>query len=484
MPVREVAFELECFEWADERLVVAGRWKGLAGRRLARPVLSIDTGTGRRKRLVALPGGHLGVAEDVWRAAFDWPGDPTEIVAAELEVGGSVAVDLPLPDRRRRRRKRAPVEGSDEALRNEAIALRAQVERLRAELAGRERENMQLRAQLDEEDEGGDEPGTAAPTVEIERLASEREELSAELARLAGERDQTRVELAAEIERLEGERAGTAAELEQLRAAGEHSNEQLDVLREAIAEAAAEAEAVRDRHRAELAALQDDLVAERAQVARLRIELEERPALPPPATESARAAAASAPPPAPDKPPGQETQPLPLLQEAASLPGGLDPPGPLRAGARPATQPGTGARIQSWLRATAAPPRPVDEEPDDIAVRSAAPPRQVDEESDDDAVREAAPARAGTASLQALKSRLEQLFSSNGHAADEVEPKAVHEDAALPGPRRTATAARARAGASFAARSNQAEVWGLRILAVVLVAVLLIALLLLLTSVA
>jgi len=304
--------------------------------------------------------------------------------------------------------------------------------------------------------------------------------LSAELARLAGERDQTRVELAAEIERLEGERTGTAAELEQLRAAGEHANEQIDVLREAIAEAAAEAEAVRDRHRAELAALQEDLVAERAQVARLRIELAERPALPPPATESARAAATAGPPPAHDEPPGQDTQPLPVLQEAASLPGGLDPPGPLRAGARPATQPGTGARIQSWLRSTPAPPGPVDEEPDDITVSSVAPPRQVDEEPED----EAAPTRFGAVSLQAIRSRLEQLFSSNGHAADVAEPEAAPETPALLGPRRTATAARARAGASFAARSNQAEVWGLRILAVVLVAVLLIALLLLLTSVA
>ena len=40
-PVREVAFELDCFEWADERLEVAGRWKGLAGRRLNRPVLTV-----------------------------------------------------------------------------------------------------------------------------------------------------------------------------------------------------------------------------------------------------------------------------------------------------------------------------------------------------------------------------------------------------------------------------------------------------------
>ena len=119
MPVREVAFELECFEWADERLELAGRWQGLAGRRLTGPVLSLDTGSGRRKRLVAMPGGHFGAAEESWRATFAWPGDPAEITGAELEVGGNVVVDLPLPDRRRRRRKRPAVDPGDDALRGE-----------------------------------------------------------------------------------------------------------------------------------------------------------------------------------------------------------------------------------------------------------------------------------------------------------------------------------------------------------------------------
>ncbi|MGI8778633.1 MAG: hypothetical protein ACR2L8_00425, partial [Solirubrobacteraceae bacterium] len=98
-PVKEVAFELECFEWAEERLEVAGRWKGLVGRRLVRPVLTLQTESGRRKRLLALPGGHMGAAES-WRATFAWPNDPAEITEAALEVGGNLVVDLPLPDRR------------------------------------------------------------------------------------------------------------------------------------------------------------------------------------------------------------------------------------------------------------------------------------------------------------------------------------------------------------------------------------------------
>src|SRR5215207_5502688 len=173
-PVREVAFELECFEWAEERLEVAGRWKGLGPHRLNRPVLTVETDGGRRKRIVAMPGGHLGVAGETWRATFAWPGDPAEISGAELEVGGSLVVELPLPDRRRRRRRRpAADEPADEALRAEVGALRGQVERLRAELAGREREIIALHAQLDEEagdDEAPARAGADDRTVEISRL--------------------------------------------------------------------------------------------------------------------------------------------------------------------------------------------------------------------------------------------------------------------------------------------------------------------------
>ena len=161
-PVREVAFELECFEWAEERLEVAGRWQGLGPRRLNRPVLTVETDSGRRKRIVAMPGGHMGVSGETWRASFAWPGDPAEITDAELEVGGNVVVDLPLPDRRRRRRRRAAAEQhTDETLRADAAALRGQVDRLRAELAGREREIIALHAQLDEETDEEEDPARA-----------------------------------------------------------------------------------------------------------------------------------------------------------------------------------------------------------------------------------------------------------------------------------------------------------------------------------
>jgi predicted nucleic acid-binding Zn-ribbon protein len=550
MAVREIAFELECFEWADERLEVAGRWKGLAGRRLNRPVLTVDVEGGRRKHLVALPGGHVGAAEGTWRAAFDWPGDPADITSAELEMGGSVVVDLPLPDRRRRRRRRPAADAGDEALRAEAGALRGQVERLRAELAARERENMRLSAQLDEEPgEQGDKGDAGAPTVEIERLSSRQQELTAELERLAGERDHTRAELSTEVERLQAERAELAAEvqrlhgehdrttveLERLRDEGERSQSEIDDLREAFSEAAAEAEESRDRHRAELAALEKELRAERAAVARLTTQLATRPELPPPATESARRAATA--------PAGDETQPLP--------PATFDAPGPLRAGGRPADQPGAEheprhSRIPAWLRGGR---RSADEDPgadetvaaetDEVAPEEPSEGEGSPDPAADETVADetrpdggagpddaAAPARAATTaaaarhavarrtarehgakqapgrrvagengaredaeggpampSLRAIKARLESIFASNGHAVAADEPGSAHEEA-LPGPRRSASAARARAGATVAARRSPVELWALRILAAALVAVLLIAFLLILTSIA
>ena len=136
----QVAFELETFEWVDDRLEVAGRWRGVGARRLSRPVLTVETAGARRKRIVALPGGQMGANGETWRATFSWPGDPGEITGAALEVGGNLLVDLPLPDRKRRRRRRSSQDTSDDVLRGEVGALRSQIERLRAELAGRERE--------------------------------------------------------------------------------------------------------------------------------------------------------------------------------------------------------------------------------------------------------------------------------------------------------------------------------------------------------
>ena len=120
----------------------------------------------------------------------------------------------------------------------------------------------------------------------------------------------------------------------------------------------------------------------------------------------------------------------------------VDAPGPLRAAARPVTPPFTGEG--------------------EIA---------------------AAPVAPGPGPLQALKERMEGLFNSNGHAPDEDARDHV-EATGAPLPRRSAAAARARAGATVAARRSPVEVWALRIFAAVFVAVLLTAFLLFVIHVA
>jgi len=468
-PVREVAFELECFEWAEERLEVAGRWKGLGPHRLNRPVLTLETEGGRRKRVVAMPGGHMGVAGETWRAAFAWPGDPAEITGAELEVGGSLVVDLPLPDRRRRRRRRLAVEQqADETLRTEVGALRGQVDRLRAELAGRERELIALRAQLDEAAGDEDAPARAGAderTVEIGRLPegaerAEAEELTVEIQRLSGEVERLQEEkqagademgaeirrLAAEVERLQAENAAAAdavpPELERLAAEREAAvadererwQAEVDELREAFADAAAEAEEVRDRHRAELAALEAQLREERAQVARLSTQLGWK-AEGPDADESGDS---------PTMPVPAPTEPEQARIEATVL----DAPGPLLAGSRPASPRGG---------EDTADPAPVFVEEEDGEERG-----------------------EGTSALQALKARFEGLFASNGNGQHDDSDETL----GVPRPVRTASAARARAGATVAARRSQGEVWAMRVLAAFVVAVLLTAFVLILTYIA
>ena len=133
---RELSFELERFEWvADDRLEVSGNWQGLTGRRLARPVLTVEA-DGRRRRLTALPGGQLpGKGGEAWRASFAWPHGPADVESAELEVGRSLVVDLPAP-RRRKRRSLGRRAAADDGLRSELAELRAQIAELRQARGG------------------------------------------------------------------------------------------------------------------------------------------------------------------------------------------------------------------------------------------------------------------------------------------------------------------------------------------------------------
>ena len=468
-PVREVAFELECFEWADERLEVAGRWKGLGPRRLSRPVLTVETEGGRRKRIVALARradgvGRRDVARDVLLAGRSRRDHRRRARGRRQPRRRPAAAGPQAPPAPPRRPSRAPTRRC--APRSARCAARSSG--CGRELAGREREIIALRSELDEEtddDAGVERAGADQRTVEIQRLAGELErmrdeqaavadERTVEVQQLARERDEARAELSADAERREAEQS--------------RWQEEIDALREAFSDAAAEAEASRDRHRAELGELQDALRAERAEVARLTTQLaaaeeDAAPGRPRRGAQGRRgrrrpgdAADAGA---CRDRRrhvrarggrraahrgdarargPSTGGRGDPTEVEAAVL----DAPGPLLAGGRPVTPPGAEeqprvSRVPAWLRGG--------------------------EDADE--------APPGDSPLQALRERFAGMFASNGHA-DEAGRGAS--EPAVPRPRRSAAAARARAEATVAARRSPAEVWGMRVLAAIVVAVLLI----------
>ena len=107
-----MAFEVDHFEWIDDRLEVSGRWYGLRGHRFVRPALTVevdDDGDDRRRMLADLE--HKPWAADDgtdWIAAFPWDGEPVELARAELAVAPTLAVDLPLPRLPRGHKRASP----------------------------------------------------------------------------------------------------------------------------------------------------------------------------------------------------------------------------------------------------------------------------------------------------------------------------------------------------------------------------------------
>ena len=94
----QTGFELDRFQWSEDgRLEVEGRWFGVRGRRFVRPVLTLQVSGGRRRLLAVLE--HKPWAADegaAWIAAFPWEGSHEDVGDAELEVG-ALTVDLPPP---------------------------------------------------------------------------------------------------------------------------------------------------------------------------------------------------------------------------------------------------------------------------------------------------------------------------------------------------------------------------------------------------
>jgi hypothetical protein len=272
--VGEVAFELERFGWSEPgRLEVVGRWSGLEGRRLGRPVLTVEAG-GQRRRLTAMPGGQL-TGSGEWRATFACDADPTAIDGVVLEVGRRLVVDLPPPKKRSRakadpslerlheeRLRRQEAEASLAERDAELVSLREEAD---AALAERETEAETLRDELTTAQEA-----LAAAEQERERLAGELERVTADL----GIRDQ---ELTTAREELRRANVEAEARLAAERAATTEVREKLATAREE-AEATMTAEAQEtERLRAELDAAREEsertVEAERAETAKLREDL-------------------------------------------------------------------------------------------------------------------------------------------------------------------------------------------------------------------
>lgn len=206
------SFDLERFEWtAPDRLEVAGRWFGMRGLRFMRPTLDLRAGEDRH-RLLALLEHKPWIAEEgeLWVAAFPWEGDRAKLTAAELAVGPSLAVELPVPGgsrkpngRSRKPPKRAPVRAEPSRERLVEEARQAREER---DLAFRERDAALAMRETA--------TGERTAAVRAQKgLARERDAAIAARAETLEQLESVRAELDAAI----AERNEAVAELESIR---------------------------------------------------------------------------------------------------------------------------------------------------------------------------------------------------------------------------------------------------------------------------
>lgn len=91
----EATFSLERFEsTAPSRLRVGGGWTGIDRRSLTEPalILHAQDGSERVDVVESIVGGLRH-----WVATFSWDGEPATIQRAQLELAGSLVVELPVP---------------------------------------------------------------------------------------------------------------------------------------------------------------------------------------------------------------------------------------------------------------------------------------------------------------------------------------------------------------------------------------------------
>lgn len=156
-PIAHAArFALERFAWdAPDRLEVSGWFEGVDVELTDPPVLVVEDGDARH-RLPAVPErlSWPPVERQRWWAAFAWSDEPAAFESARLELGAGLAIDLPQPSAKRARRDervlevrsserpatadtaagRLALEADLLLAREEALALRAEVEQTRREL--------------------------------------------------------------------------------------------------------------------------------------------------------------------------------------------------------------------------------------------------------------------------------------------------------------------------------------------------------------
>ena len=191
-----VDFEVERFEWTSgDRLEVAGRWFGVRGRRFVRPVLNLQLPGGRRRLIALLEHKPWAPHEgEAWIAAFAWEGEQEAVEAVELEVGPSLVVALPAPGGGAPVAPRAPsaprLPARPSGQREEAAALRLEVERLRGELA-RTRDEAHEAGKTIARLEGDLARRSSPPTQPDPELVAERDAALAARDEARAERDAT-----------------------------------------------------------------------------------------------------------------------------------------------------------------------------------------------------------------------------------------------------------------------------------------------------
>ena len=188
-------FVLDRFDWgAPDRLELAGTFSGIDGAPSAEPVLTVEGPDGPRRLPALQDGDGDGAPADgaPWSAAFAWLEAPVAFDRARLELGKTLAVDLPAPgeagDGGARPVEPAPGTG-DTAGR--VLAARRRLERARA--GARRAEEELERAQADQAAER--DRGAQAEIAALRERIAELEPVAAELEATRADLDAARTAL-------------------------------------------------------------------------------------------------------------------------------------------------------------------------------------------------------------------------------------------------------------------------------------------------